>query len=188
MKVYTRSGDKGTTRIRGGQRIAKDDSRIIANGTLDELNAVIGVVKAYLPSEHPWQEILLQIQEWLMPMMSQVATPSALREQNPNRLPEQLDVWCEKLIYEMEMELKDAGCFVLPGGSLVSAHLQWARTIVRRAETQLWRLHREDPLPEELMRYVNRLSDLFFIMARLEVQRNGGKEEKWKEFRNKPRP
>lgn len=182
MKVYTRGGDKGTTGIHGGERVGKDDIRIIANGSLDELNAVIGVVRAYLPEDHEWQEILFHIQSTMMVVMSHVATPSAIRHQNPNILPDNPAGWCEEQIDRISAELNEAGYFVLPGGNLVSSHLQWARTIARRAETQLWTLHRTDPLPDEITRFMNRLSDLFFVMARYEMQREGNIEEKWQAF------
>ncbi len=187
MKIYTGKGDAGTTGIHGGKRVDKDDIRIIANGSLDELNAVVGVVRAYLPSEHEWQPLLFRIQTLMMTVMSQVATPSADRSRNPNRLPEDVVGWCEKHIDAFTMKLEDTGYFVLPGGNLVSSHLQWARTVVRRAETQLWTLHRKDAVPAEILCFINRLSDLFFTMARLEMQREGGMEEKWKPFAYKAR-
>ena len=86
-RIYTRTGDKGMTRIHGGERVPKDDIRIEANGCLDELNTVIGMVRALLPIEHDWQLFLHTTQRNLMSVMSHVATPSAIRDQNPNILP-----------------------------------------------------------------------------------------------------
>ena len=148
-KVYTRTGDKGTTGIHGGARVPKDDIRIEANGCLDELNAVIGIVRSMLPAEDNWQELLHTIQRELMVVMIHVATPD--------------DV-------------------LLPGGTPVSAQLHFARTVARRAERRLWTLHRQAPLNEDILRFVNRLSDLFFVMARTEMQRQDWPEEKWQEF------
>lgn len=182
MKIYTRGGDKGRTGIHGGGRVEKDDIRIEANGTLDEVNAEIGVVRSLLAADDPWQETLGKIQREMMTVMSQVATPSALRDRNPNRLSGDLAAYCERQIDLLAEELEDNGYFVLPGGTPVAAHLQLARTIVRRAERRLWTLHRQDAVPSEILSFVNRLSDLFFTMARYEVFRNGDAEERWQSF------
>lgn len=182
MKLYTKSGDKGTTRIHGGARVEKDDMRIEANGTLDELNTVIGLVRSFLPEVHEWQELLFRIQTELMVAMSQVATPSEIRAHNPNQLPPDLILFCEREIDRLAEGLVEEGYFVLPGGNIVSAHCQLARVVARRAERRLWSLNRQDPLPENLLIFVNRLSDLFFIMARAEMQRTGTIEDKWKAF------
>ena len=88
MRIYTKGGDKGTTGIFGGSRVDKDDIRIEANGTLDELNASLGVIRALLDEQDERQEMLAYLQRSLMIVMSQVATPSAIREENPNKLPE----------------------------------------------------------------------------------------------------
>ena len=181
-KIYTRTGDKGTTGIHGGERVAKDNIRIEANGCVDELNAVIGIVRSLLPQEHEWQSLLFVIQKNLMAVMSHVATPSALRAKNPNVLPEDLVAMCEEAMDGLMMQLEDNGYFILPGGTPISAQLQFARTITRRAERRLWTLHREDELPEIILRFINRLSDLFFVMARYEMQQQNWTEEKWQSF------
>lgn len=182
MKIYTRGGDKGRTGIHGGERVDKDDIRIEANGTLDELNAEIGVVRTLLPVDHEWQEVLGKIQREMMTVMSHVATPSDLWDKNPNRLPEDLVLYCETYIDELSLQMDDNGYFILPGGTPVSAHLQLARTIVRRAERRLWTLNRKDPVPALIMQFVNRLSDLFFTMARYDMFRQGNVEERWRSF------
>lgn len=187
MRIYTRGGDKGRTGIHGGARVEKDDIRIEANGTLDEANAQIGIVRSLLAPGDSWQEVLGKIQREMMTVMSLVATPAALREQNPNRLPDDLTVYCEEQIDALTAQLEDNGYFVLPGGTPVAAHLQLARTIVRRAERRLWTLNRTDEVPGEILSFVNRLSDLFFVMARYEVFRNGDAEERWKSFLYKRR-
>ena len=185
--IYTRSGDKGTTGIHSGARVPKDDIRIEANGTLDELNAVIGVVRSQLPPEHPWQEDLHLIQREMMTLMSLVATPHQRRGENPNRLGENLIGWCEEKIDAICAETADNGYFVLPGGTPAVAFLHLARTVARRAERRLWSLHKIDEVPAQALVFVNRLSDLFFAMARLELQRQGGSEERWKSFAYKSR-
>ena len=96
MRIYTKGGDKGTTGIFGGSRVDKDDIRIETNGTLDELNATLGVIRALLDEKDKRQEILAYIQRTLMIVMSQVATPSNIREQNQNILPEDIDRYCEQ--------------------------------------------------------------------------------------------
>ena len=182
MRIYTRGGDKGRTGIHGGERVDKDDIRIEANGTLDEVNAEIGIVRALLPAGHEWHDLLGKIQREMMVVMSHVATPSAIRDKNPNALSEELVAFCEQQIDELSVKMEDNGYFILPGGSLVSAHLQLARTIVRRAERRLWTLNRKDPVLPEILQFVNRLSDLFFIMARYEMFRQGNAEERWQSF------
>lgn len=181
-RIYTRTGDKGTTGIHGGQRVAKDDIRIEANGCVDELNAGIGIVRSLLPPEHEWQETLLFIQQNLMVVMSHVATPSAIRSSNPNILPDNLATFCEEVMDGLTVRLEDNGYFILPGGTQVSAQLQLIRTVARRAERRLWTLHKQDSLPEIILTFVNRLSDLFFVMARFEMQQQNWPEEKWQEF------
>lgn len=182
MRIYTRGGDKGKTGIHGGERVDKDDIRIEANGTLDELNAEIGIVRSLLPTDHEWQDLLGKIQREMMTVMSHVATPSAIREKNPNVLPEDLVSFCESHIDSLSALMEDTGYFILPGGTPVSAHLQLARTITRRGERRLWTLNRKDTVPAEILSFINRLSDLFFIMARYEMFRQGNVEERWQSF------
>lgn len=180
-RVYTRTGDKGTTGIHGGTRVPKDDIRIEANGCLDELNAVMGIIRSLLPAADTWQELLHTIQKELMVVMSHVATPSEVVNPNPLFAAE-LTVRCEQEMDTMTAELQDNGYFLLPGGTPVSAQLQFARTVSRRAERRLWTLHRQDPVSEDILRFINRLSDLLFVMARMEMQRQNWPEEKWQEF------
>ena len=181
-RIYTRTGDKGMTGIHGGERVFKDDIRIEANGCIDELNAVIGIVRSFLPQEHEWQSLLFSIQKNMMAVMSHVATPSTIREGNPNILPDDLCSFCEEAMDTLMEQMEDNSSFILPGGTPVSAQLQFARTVARRAERRLWTLHKQDPLPEIILRFINRLSDLFFVMARYEMQQQNWTEEKWQSF------
>lgn len=181
-RIYTRTGDKGTTGIHGGERIPKDDIRIEANGCLDELNALIGVVRSLLKPEHEWDGLLYDIQRNLMVVMSLVATPSAIRHNNPNMLDENIVTDIEHKLDEFSSEVEELGFFILPGGTVVSAQLQLARTVARRAERRLWTLNRKDAVPEDILKYVNRLSDLFFVMAKLEMQKQNWPEERWNLF------
>lgn len=183
MKIYTKSGDKGKTGIHGGQRVDKDDIRIEANGCIDELNSMIGVVRSFLPPRHEWQELLFKIQTEIMVVMSHVATPSAIRDSNPNQPDTGMVAFIESQIDRLAQGLDDGNSyFVLPGGNLVSAHLHMARTIARRSERRLWTLNRQDELPPSILQFVNRLSDLFFVMARYEMQSQGEMEDKWQHF------
>ncbi|EKA82100.1 cob(I)yrinic acid a,c-diamide adenosyltransferase [Bacteroides fragilis] len=181
-RIYTRTGDRGTTGIHGGERVEKDDIRIEANGTIDELNAVIGIIRSLLPRTHDWQRLLHTLQRELMVVMSHVATPSAIRDKNPNSLSLHLATFCEQEMDAMTAELKENGYFLLPGGTPVSAQLQFARTVARRAERRLWTLNRQDAVPEEILSFINRLSDLFFVMARYDMQQQDWPEERWQSF------
>ena len=192
-RIYTRTGDCGTTGIHGGGRVAKDDIRIEANGTLDELNCQIGVVRSLLGAQPDAGEtgvsqgasfdlILHDIQKYLMAVMSLVATPSAQRDQNPNSLPDNLVELCEETIDSFSARIGPGIYFLLPGGTPLAAQLQLARAVCRRAERKLWTLHREDPVPEVILKYINRLSDLLFVMARFELAMQEWPEERWKAF------
>ena len=101
-RIYTRTGDKGMTGIHGGERVFKDDIRIEANGCIDELNAVIGIVRSFLPQGHEWQSLLFSIQKNMMAVMSHVATPSTIREGNPNILPDDLCSFCEEAMGQVD--------------------------------------------------------------------------------------
>ena len=181
-KIYTRTGDEGMTGIHGGERVPKDDIRIEANGCLDELNTLFGVIRSMLPETDEWQEKLYFIQRNMMIVMSHVATPSAIRDRNPNELPQDLDKFCEDWMDEMMPQIEDNGYFILPGGTPLAAQLQYARAVARRAERRLWTLDRTDAVPREILRFINRLSDLLFVMAGFEMQRQQWQEEKWLKF------
>ncbi|MBP5646059.1 MAG: cob(I)yrinic acid a,c-diamide adenosyltransferase [Bacteroidaceae bacterium] len=168
-RVYTRTGDDGTTGIHGGERVPKDDIRIEANGTLDELNAQIGIVRSLLKPDDEWQQGLNKIQTELMTLMSQVATPSAIRDKNPRVFDSGMIGFCEEWMDRMTTAITEKGVFVLPGGTPLAAQLHFARTVARRAERRLWALNREDSVPQDILTFINRLSDLFFVMARFEM-------------------
>lgn len=181
-KIYTRTGDEGMTGIHGGERVPKDDIRIEANGCLDELNTLLGIIRSMFPETDEWQEKLYFIQHSMMIVMSHVATPSAIRDRNPNELPQGLEKFCEDWMDGMMSQLEDNGYFILPGGTPLAAQLQNARAVARRAERRLWTLNRTDDVPGEILRFINRLSDLLFVMARFEMQRQQWPEEKWMKF------
>ena len=162
-QIYTRTGDEGMTSLRGGVRVPKDDPHIEANGCLDELNALLGVARALLPADaQEINELLWAVQRELMVVMSHVATPAGQVNPKPLRT-EELTLRFEQEIDRLSAE-KPAG-FILPEGSLFVSQLHLARTVARRAERRLWSLHREAPVNPSIMRFVNRLSDLLFMIA-----------------------
>lgn len=181
-RIYTRTGDRGTTAIHGGERVLKTDIRIEANGCIDELNVAIGILRTSLPNEHQWHPPLREMQLNLMTVMSLVATRSERRVHNPNTLPPDLIEHTEMLIDDVNKECTPPDSFILPGGTPVAALLHQCRVLARRAERRLWSLHQEDEVPEDILCYFNRLSDLFFIMARWELQHSDCQEEVWREF------
>ena len=210
-RIYTRTGDTGTTGIHGGTRVPKDDIRIEANGTLDELNCHIGIIRSMLSERSDgWfldrepfsasetktrgaertslDEVFHSIQKNLMTVMSLVATPSGERSNNPNRLPENLVADCEALMDRLTETVSPSLHFLLPGGTPLAAQLQLARAVCRRAERRLWTLNRQDPVPEDILQYINRLSDLLFVLARCELARQDWPEERWKAFAYKNQP
>ena len=123
-RIYTKTGDRGTTSIHGGERVPKDDIRIEANGCLDELNCQIGIVRSLLEAAHDWQTILQTIQQELMVAMSLVATPSAIRERNPNQFSGQVVATCEREMDRLMPLIEDKDYFILPGGTPIAAQLQ----------------------------------------------------------------
>lgn len=196
-KIYTKTGDGGTTGIHGGGRVPKDDPRIEAVGTLDELNCHLGIVRSMLRPGDDRQAGLHRIQREMMTLMSLVATPSAIRANNPNTLDPDLEKFLEEWIDALMARCPDKNHFVLPGGTPLAAQLQLARAVARRAERRLWTIHRADPLPEAVLRTVNRLSDLLFALAREEMAQSptqtptdaeaGLPEELWHSFAYKTR-
>lgn len=184
-KIYTKTGDHGTTGISQGIRVPKDDIRIEANGTLDELNALLGIIRTMMPVDDPRDTQLRDVQRWMMAVMSHVATPERYRDQNSTPIPMGMTQACEIWMDQIMGTMQENDYFILPGGNPLSAHLQYARTVARRAERRLWSLDAQDSVPTEILHFVNRLSDLLFVMARQEMQQSGCDEERWRKFRQK---
>ncbi len=185
MKIYTRKGDTGKTGVFGGKREFKDSARIECNGTLDEANSTIGLLRAKLGNNHEWQPKLHKIQKDLMDMMSHLARPSDSKKENPNPKPKDGADFCEQWMDEMEANISSpSDYFLLPGGNEISALCHVCRTQIRRGERRLVTLMHEDPksVEEYVVAYINRLSDLFFTMARAEMDKAGVAEEKWQLF------
>jgi ATP:cob(I)alamin adenosyltransferase len=194
MKIYTKKGDTGTTGLFGGSRVPKDDIRVECLGTLDEVNSSIGLLRVKLSAEHPWQPRLHTIQKDMMDMMSHLARPSDAKKVNTNPMPENGAADCEAWIDELEGAMTSpSDYFLLPGGNEISALCHLIRTQMRRGERRLVTLMRSDAVHPAIPAYINRLSDLFFTLARAEMDKAGVAEEKWqlflyKRFRNEPTP
>jgi cob(I)alamin adenosyltransferase len=183
MKIYTKKGDQGTTGLFGGKRVHKDDIRVECFGTLDEVNSTIGLLRVKLGTGHAWQANLHRIQKDLMDMMSHLARPSDATKINTNPMPANGAAFCEAWIDELEAGMTSpSDYFLLPGGNEVSALCHVVRTQMRRGERRLVTLMKEDAVPEAIPPYINRLSDLFFTLARAEMDLAGVAEEKWQLF------
>ncbi|MCR4766273.1 MAG: cob(I)yrinic acid a,c-diamide adenosyltransferase [Bacteroidaceae bacterium] len=163
-KIYTKTGDEGTTSLRDGVRVPKDDVRIEANGTIDLLNSLIGKLRAMPEVGEEWKPTLLKIQQELMIVMSHIATPE--NQTNPKVLHvEELTSMLESFIDELNAKATEGG-FILPGGSLAAAEIHITRTVARQAERRLWTVNRVYPVNPAIMRFMNRLSDFFFVLTK----------------------
>jgi cob(I)alamin adenosyltransferase len=177
-KIYTRTGDDGTTGLGDGARVAKDSARVAAYGTIDELNSALGIVLACDIPEHV-RETLIQIQHDLFDLGGELCMPgmALIGAADIERLERTLDACNEDL-----PPLKD---FILPGGGMAAAHCHLARTICRRAERAVVALARQDTVHAEALRYLNRLSDLLFVLARVLARASGHGESLWQHERRK---
>ena len=179
MKIYTRTGDLGETGLFAGPRVGKDMPRIEVCGAVDELNAVLAVVRAE-PLEAATDGLLQRIQNELFALGAEVATPDPTRQGVQWIGPEQVKA-LEIEIDRWEEGLPPLEHFVLPGGTRAACNLHLARTVCRRAERRLVTLIRrsEEPISLSLMAYLNRLGDLLFVLARRENARNGREDVVW---------
>lgn len=165
MRIYTKTGDDGTTGLLGGQRLSKDAPRVEASGSVDELNAHIGLVLAHLHTPVRLGEMLQQVQNTLFIIGSELATPTG---QKPPVKPvdashvQELEGWID----ELEENLPPLRHFILPGGSVPAALLHVARTVCRRTERRVVTLFHAEPGNAHIITYLNRLGDLLFVMAR----------------------
>jgi cob(I)alamin adenosyltransferase len=184
-KVYTRSGDDGSTGLVGGDRVSKSSLRIDTYGTVDELNAVIGVVAVALrgsPAATTLAPIVARIQNELFNLGAELATRDAERRARSPQVSGADVSRLESEIDELNEELPELRSFVLPGGGAVSAHLHLARTVCRRAERLLVALAAEEPdtVSDAALHYLNRLSDALFVFGRHAAHAEGEDEPLWK--------
>ena len=185
-RVYTRTGDRGDTGLVGGQRVPKDSPRIEAYGTMDELNAIVGIVRTFNEErlgeseQHRWlDEVLRKIQNQLFDLGSELATPPGAEYEGMFRLGEAEVRGLEELMDRCQKDLEPLKSFTLPGGGRINAFLHQARTVCRRFEREVLRLSREEPVSEWDIKYINRLSDTFFVLSRWVAKRMGEKEYLW---------
>ena len=177
-KIYTRPGDDGSTGLGDGSRVAKDSARVTAYGTVDEANSAIGIVLATdIPA--PVRDVLVAVQHQLFDLGGELCIPghAAIFDADIQRLEDHLDGFNADL-----PPLKE---FILPGGGAAAAHCHLARTICRRAEREVVTLSHHDAVRPEAVRYLNRLSDLLFVLARVLARAGGHGETTWNHERRK---
>ena len=170
-KIYTRGGDQGETSLGDGSRVAKHDARVEAYGTVDEANAVIGLVRVEIAragaDEKDFDAALSRIQNDLFDLGADLCTPEdGRRAEGALRIAASQVEWLETEIDKINEHLAPLSSFILPGGSPVAAQLHLARTVARRAERCVTKLARSEPVNMEAVKYLNRLSDLLFVMSR----------------------
>ncbi len=194
-RVYTRTGDKGTTGLVGGARVPKDSARVECYGAIDELNSVIGLARSFnadappSPARDRLEEILKRIQNELFDLGSELATPPDAEYAGMFKVSADDVGALERLMDECQKDLEPLKSFILPGGGTVSAFLHQARTVCRRAERTLLRLGRGEDLGAYALPYVNRLSDLLFVLSRWIGKQRGEREYLWERgLRNQTRP
>lgn len=181
MPIYTRKGDKGETSLFGGARVAKYNLRVETYGTVDELNSVIGVVIAVLNIKYKVLSIkkeLLKIQNDLLNIGSALANPNLTLNSQVSILNSRVKEF-EKLIDQMTKDLPPLKNFILPGGTKAGSFLHLSRTICRRAERRIVELADKEEIDENIIKYLNRLSDLLFTMARFVNYKEKKKEIIW---------
>ncbi len=180
MKIYTKRGDGGETDLFGGPRVGKDDLRVEAYGAVDELNSVLGMAGA-ASGEDDLTELVQEIQGTLFDLGAYLASPDGERRKK-SQIPEprsedveQLEGWIDRF----EEELSPLRRFILPGGTAAAAAFHFGRTVCRRAERRAVTLHHSQPLDPLALRFLNRLSDLLFVLARVENHRAGHADVEW---------
>ena len=177
MKIYTKTGDNGNTGLQGNFRIAKSHPRIIAYGTVDEANATLGIVLTN-SLDKDITKILTEIQNDLFLVGADLSNPNL--SDVKNRVTLDMVEKLEQYIDKFESELPPLTNFILPGGDVAAAQLHYVRTVVRRAETQVVQLSEKDEINSNCIKYLNRLSDLFFVMGRLINKRKDIDDIPWK--------
>ncbi len=177
MKIYTKTGDDGTTGLQGGSRISKSNPRIIAYGAVDEINASLGIVLSNT-LDNDISELLTKIQNDLFVAGSDLSNPDITTK---NRITAKMVEYLESKIDQFEKELTPIAKFILPGGHPIASQVHFARTVTRRAETMVILLSEKENVNAECKKYLNRLSDLLFVLARVINKRNGITDVFWKQ-------
>lgn len=180
MRIYTRTGDKGQTSLLGGERVRKDHARIEAYGTIDELNSHLGMLRD-LAGAHQ-RDLIIGIQERLFSVGSRLASAST-EDADKFKVPhvEETDISAlESAMDRMDADLPEMRNFILPGGHPAVSQAHICRTVCRRAERLVVSIADQEQLPESIIRYLNRLSDLLFVLARWLAKRTGAEEIPWR--------
>jgi cob(I)alamin adenosyltransferase len=178
MKIYTKNGDKGDTRLFDGTQVRKDDSRVDAYGEVDELNATIGAAAAFL-EDPELKTMLVEVQRDLFSIGAELADPRHKGSREKSKLDPNRVAVLEETIDRFETELPPLRQFILAGGSHAGAWLHVARTVCRRAERRVVALSDNATVNPHVVEYLNRLSDYLFVFARLVNQRQGQQEIPW---------
>ena len=185
MKIYTGTGDTGDTGLYGGQRVSKDDVRVEAYGTVDEASAVLGVANTHLEALPELSTLIARLQSELFTVGADLATPLERDAQAGKSIVPRVEpahaTALEALIDRYEAELEPLRQFIVPGGSPAAAALHQARTVLRRAERRVVSLLHADPdsMNPEVLRYLNRVADLLFVLARVANRRAGVEDVLW---------
>jgi cob(I)alamin adenosyltransferase len=177
LKIYTKTGDDGTTGLQGNNRVSKDNPRIIAYGTIDEANATLGIALSYELDKDV--AILCNLIQNELFIVGAVLSNIDLHDEK-NRVSDEMILNLEKNIDNYEKELSPLTNFILPGGNIIAAQIHHVRTIIRRAETCIVVLSQQEKINQNCIKYVNRLSDLFFVLGRVLNKRSGQKDIIWK--------
>ena len=187
VKIYTKTGDKGETGLIGGKRISKSDPRIIAYGSIDELNSNIGLIVSVLNKKNrdmflDLTDLLVKVQNDLFIIGSDLADPTPFLENKGHtpRAMENMASYLECIIDKFESELSPIKFFILPGGSVESSLIHISRSITRRAETTVTALSKSETINPAILIYLNRLSDVLFVAARLVNKRVGVEDVPWR--------
>ena len=179
MKIYTKTGDQGQTSLIGGKRVPKNSLRLESYGTIDELNSCLGVVRSYIQDTLLTNE-LLEIQSRLFDVGGHLATDPEYESSKGRLCVNEKDLqYLEEAIDRMDSEIPPMRCFVLPGGSEAISFCHLARTVCRRAERRILDLAETAPVDEWVLKYINRLSDYLFMLARKIANDTGTKEHPW---------
>ena len=176
-RIYTRTGDKGETGLVGGGRVPKDSLRVQAYGNIDELNSVLGIARAFLKDKE-LDSLIEELQKDLFLAGADLASPTQSERAVP-RITKEKITEMERTIDKLEEGLPHLKFFILPGGGQAGAILHFARTVARRAERSIVTLSKSEKINDQMISYINRLSDLLFVMARLANYRENTLEVEW---------
>lgn len=178
MKIYTKTGDNGETSLFGGKRVRKNNVRIEAYGTVDELNCVMGIARSFNVDKEI-EKIVSDIQNQLFALGGDLATPMENNKVKIERIGESDIVRLEQMIDVLSDKLPPLRRFILPGGNKVAAQIHLARTVCRRAERKVYTLSESELVGEFVLKYLNRLSDFLFVLARYVNYSTNSPEIEW---------